>query len=97
MKSEIQLLRDRVAELEGATIDLNKCPSCGGIADQGHDRCVPPSPYYCTKCTGADNLWIRLAASQAENARLREALEVYACMSEAMSRPAREALAGESK
>lgn len=31
-------------------VDLNECPGCGGDADNGHDRCVPPSPYYCTKC-----------------------------------------------
>ena len=30
--------------------DLSKCPKCGGEADNGHDRCIPPSPYYCTKC-----------------------------------------------
>ena len=30
--------------------DLNECPKCGGPADNGHDRCLPPSPYYCTKC-----------------------------------------------
>ena len=30
--------------------DLNKCPGCGGPADNGHDRCLPPSPYFCTKC-----------------------------------------------
>jgi len=30
--------------------DLSKCPGCGGPADNGHDRCDPPSPYYCTKC-----------------------------------------------
>lgn len=30
--------------------DLSKCPRCGGPADNGHDRCVPPSPYLCTKC-----------------------------------------------
>lgn len=29
---------------------LNQCPRCGGIADNGHDRCLPPSPYFCTKC-----------------------------------------------
>jgi len=33
--------------------DINKCPSCGGEADNGHDRCYPPNPYYCTKCTSA--------------------------------------------
>lgn len=31
-------------------IDLSKCPKCGGPADNGHDRCLPPSPYYCSKC-----------------------------------------------
>jgi hypothetical protein len=30
--------------------DLTKCPRCGGPADNGHDRCLPPSPYICTKC-----------------------------------------------
>lgn len=29
---------------------LDHCPGCGGVADQGHDRCVPPSPYHCSKC-----------------------------------------------
>ncbi len=32
-------------------LDLNKCPKCGGVADNGHDRCLPPNPYFCTKCT----------------------------------------------
>lgn len=27
------------------------CPSCGGPADNGYDRCYPPNPYDCTKCT----------------------------------------------
>lgn len=31
--------------------DLDKCPGCGGYADNGHDREYPPNPYYCTKCT----------------------------------------------
>lgn len=30
--------------------DLTKCPGCGGEADNGHDRCMPPNVYYCTKC-----------------------------------------------
>jgi len=30
--------------------DINTCPSCGGEADNGHDRCHPPNPYNCTKC-----------------------------------------------
>ena len=36
--------------------DLSKCPCCGGDADNGHDRALPPSPYYCRKCqTEADD------------------------------------------
>ena len=30
--------------------DLSRCPKCGGPADNGHDRCIPPNPYHCTKC-----------------------------------------------
>lgn len=30
---------------------LEKCPQCGGVADNGHDRCLPPNPYLCSKCT----------------------------------------------
>lgn len=33
-------------------VDLSKCPKCGGPADNGHDRCLPPNPYFCTKCSG---------------------------------------------
>ena len=29
---------------------LDVCPNCGGPADNGHDRCVPPAQYYCKKC-----------------------------------------------
>lgn len=31
-------------------VDLEKCPKCGGYADNGFDRCYPPAPYNCTKC-----------------------------------------------
>ena len=31
-------------------IDLSRCPKCNGPSDNGHDREVPPNPYYCTKC-----------------------------------------------
>lgn len=34
----------------GTAPDMSKCPACGGPADNGHDRCYPPSPYFCTKC-----------------------------------------------
>ena len=46
----------RIKELEDvlcAANNLDKCPVCGGPADNGHDRCVPPTPYYCTKCMKA--------------------------------------------
>lgn len=36
--------------------DLTKCPKCGGPADNGHDRCHPPNPYYCTKCEASENI-----------------------------------------
>ncbi len=32
-------------------VDLTKCPRCGGEADNGFDRCFPPNPYMCIKCT----------------------------------------------
>ena len=35
----------------GEDPDLSKCPKCGGPADNGHDRCLPPNPYLCTKCS----------------------------------------------
>lgn len=36
--------------------DLNKCPKCGGPADNGHDRCVPPNPYECSCCKRDERL-----------------------------------------
>ena len=27
-----------------------RCPQCGGPADNGHDRQLPPNPYWCTRC-----------------------------------------------
>jgi hypothetical protein len=36
---------------EQAEQDLDTCPGCGGVADNGHDREFPPNPYYCTKCS----------------------------------------------
>jgi rRNA maturation protein Nop10 len=44
----IATLRERLAETAN---DLNRCPNCGGPADNGHDREVPPNPYWCSKCT----------------------------------------------
>lgn len=34
--------------------DLTKCPWCGGPADNGFDRCLPPNPYLCQKCSKSD-------------------------------------------
>ena len=44
-----KLYSDLVQRLD---IDLTKCPKCGGIADNGIDRCHPPHPYNCKKCHG---------------------------------------------
>ena len=44
----IAALRERLAETAD---DLTRCPNCGGPADNGHDREVPPNPYWCSKCT----------------------------------------------
>ena len=38
------------AGCDAPDIDLSKCPGCGGPADNGNSRDVPPAPYYCTKC-----------------------------------------------
>jgi hypothetical protein len=29
---------------------LSRCPGCGGLADNGFDREVPPNVYACSKC-----------------------------------------------
>jgi hypothetical protein len=63
------------------------CPGCNGDADNGHDRCDPPNPYYCTKCEAnqqaagdvdlvaeMDKLHEQLRGSFAETGRLREAI-----------------------
>ena len=47
-ESTIAALRERLAETAD---DLTRCPNCGGPADNGHDREVPPNPYWCSKCT----------------------------------------------
>ena len=44
----IVALHERLAETAN---DLTRCPNCGGPADNGHDREVPPNPYWCSKCT----------------------------------------------
>lgn len=34
--------------------DPFRCPECGGHADNGHDRELPPNPYLCTKCSKSE-------------------------------------------
>lgn len=41
----------RVGDRLDCTPDLTKCPRCGGPADNGHDRELPPNVYACSKCT----------------------------------------------
>ena len=43
-------------ELQPAPPDLETCPTCGGPADQGNDREVPPNPYPCSKCAPMSTL-----------------------------------------
>ena len=45
-----QKLGPSPAGIEEPAPDISLCPNCGGPADNGHDRCVPPSPYFCAKC-----------------------------------------------
>ena len=30
--------------------DISRCPRCGSAADNGHDRELPPNPYFCSRC-----------------------------------------------
>ena len=48
-------LRESGAPWEGDMEDLNKCPRCGCEADNGHDRCYPPTAYLCSKCSELHN------------------------------------------
>ena len=41
------ILRIPVVENKNLTV----CPRCGGDADNGFDREIPPNAYLCTKCT----------------------------------------------
>jgi len=47
-----ELLENPPLEISGEPEhnDLSKCPECGGVADNGFSRTIPPEPYYCTKC-----------------------------------------------
>lgn len=32
--------------------DILICKNCRGTGHDGHDRCYPPNPYICEKCSG---------------------------------------------
>jgi len=42
--------------MDAEIADLSICPQCGGEADNGHDRCYPPTAYHCSKCMDIDAL-----------------------------------------
>ena len=41
--------------LEGAAPSIHSCPRCFGLADNGFDRCDPPSAYVCTLCVAEED------------------------------------------
>lgn len=46
----------RLKDLEKRQAETMKCPSCGGEADNGNDRCLPPNPYVCFTCEMVEKL-----------------------------------------
>lgn len=38
-------------------LSLDYCPNCGGEADNGHSRDVPPVPYFCKACSVPKTVW----------------------------------------
>ena len=36
--------------------ELETCPKCGGFADNGFSRSIPPSPYFCRACMAQDEI-----------------------------------------
>lgn len=54
--------------------NLSKCPLCGGVADNGHDREYPPNPYVCTKCEEVDKR-ISIATAAANSDKLAAQLD----------------------
>jgi hypothetical protein len=43
-------VQEAVSHFSPEKDSLFTCPRCGRFADNGHDRCLPPNPYICTKC-----------------------------------------------
>ena len=75
----------KLAEMERA--DLSRCPQCGGPADNGHDRSIPPNPYLCTKC---------MAEPVAEIIESEIKVDSHQTLDEAMQQPRAMAQAYES-
>lgn len=46
----VQRQLERVVAAENVEPDIDVCPQCGGPADRGFNREVPPVPYVCSKC-----------------------------------------------
>ena len=36
--------------------ELETCPKCGGFADNGFSRSIPPSPYFCRACMAQEEI-----------------------------------------
>lgn len=67
LTAKLEAAEARIKELEGEP-DTTRCPDCGGQADNGFDRCLPPNPYSCSKCQQKDDydrLCDRLEAGEA--------------------------------
>jgi hypothetical protein len=56
--------------------DLDTCPTCGGPADQGHDRCLPPNTYQCLRCDCARQIGEWLTDDQSEHTRIAKRVRV---------------------
>lgn len=57
LREELRDMMDEVRMPSEGTVcaepDLERCPNCGGVADNGLDRCYPPNAYWCSRCLRA--------------------------------------------
>ncbi len=53
-KIRLEKEQDALRRLE---LSLDYCPNCGGEADNGHSRDVPPVPYFCKACSVPKTVW----------------------------------------
>ncbi len=56
MNAGIRLEKEQDA-LRRLELSLDYCPNCGGEADNGHSRDVPPVPYFCKACSVPKTVW----------------------------------------